>query len=197
MAHNSLSDDGLATTPAACVQERLSDTLDQLYETYEPSVERWVRRMAGPGAEVEDLVHDVFLVALRRWHEFRGDAKVSTWLFRITERIVRKRRFRQRLHGFLKLVFRHNTATLARCSPTPLEEIERRQQCALLYAAVDRLPEKYRTPVIMFDIDGRSAAEVATLLGIKPNAVWVRVHRARARLLDDLSAEGKETSHDD
>ena len=197
MAHNSLSDDGLATTPAACVQERLSDTLDQLYETYEPSVERWVRRMAGPGAEVEDLVHDVFLVALRRWHEFRGDAKVSTWLFRITERIVRKRRFRQRLHGFLKLVFRHNTATLARCSPTPLEEIERRQQCALLYAAVDRLPEKYRTPVIMFDIDGRSAAEVATLLGIKPNAVWVRVHRARARLLDDLSAEGKEASHDD
>jgi RNA polymerase sigma-70 factor (ECF subfamily) len=197
MAHNSLSDDGLATTPAACVQERLSDTLDQLYETYEPSVERWVRRMAGPGAEVEDLVHDVFLVALRRWHEFRGDAKVSTWLFRITERIVRKRRFRQRLHGFLKLVFRHNTATLARCSPTPLEEIERRQQCALLYAAVDRLPEKYRTPVIMFDIDGRSAAEVATLLGIKPNVVWVRVHRARARLLDDLSAEGKEASHDD
>jgi RNA polymerase sigma-70 factor (ECF subfamily) len=197
MAHNPLSDDDLAATHADGVQERLLDSLDQLYETYEPSVERWVRRLAGPGAEVEDLVHDVFLVALRRRHEFRGDAKLSTWLFRITERIVRKRRFRQRVHGLLNLVFRDSTAALAPASPTPLEELERRQQCALLYDALDRLPEKYRTPVIMFDIDGRSAAEVATLLEIKPNAVWVRVHRARARLFDDLSAEGKETFHED
>jgi hypothetical protein len=104
MAHNPLSDDDLAATPAACVEKRLLDSLDQLYETYESSVERWVRRLAGPGAEVEDLVHDVFLVALRRKNEFRGDARISTWLFRITELIVRKRRFRRRLHSFLGLV---------------------------------------------------------------------------------------------
>ena len=117
MARNSPSDDsGLAATPAASVEGRLSDTLDQLYETYEPSVERWVRRLAGPGAEVEDLVHDVFLVALRRRHEFRGDAKISTWLFRITELIVRKRRFRRHLRGFLNLVFRYSTAALAKNS---------------------------------------------------------------------------------
>jgi RNA polymerase sigma-70 factor (ECF subfamily) len=137
------------------------------------------------------------LVALRRKNEFRGDAKISTWLFRITELIVRKRRFRRRLHSFLGLAFRDNATALAPSSPTPLEELERRQQCALLYAALDRLPEKYRTPVIMFDIDGRSAQEVASLLGIKPNAVWVRVHRARARLLDELSPDGKKTSNED
>jgi RNA polymerase sigma-70 factor (ECF subfamily) len=194
MAHNPLSDDGLAT--ASCVERHLLESLDQLYETYEPSVERWVRRLAGPGADVEDLVHDVFLVALRRKNEFRGDAKISTWLFRITELIVRKRRFRRQLHGFLGHVFRDNATTLTPSSPTPLEELERRQQCALLYAALDRLPEKYRTPVIMFDIDGRSAQEVASLLGIKPNAVWVRVHRARARLLDDLSTDGRKFSHE-
>jgi RNA polymerase sigma factor, sigma-70 family len=194
MAHNPLSDDGLATTD--CVEKRLLDSLDQLYETYEPSVERWVRRLAGPGADVEDLVHDVFLVALRRKNEFRGDAKISTWLFRITDLIVRKRRFRRRLHGLLGHVFRDDTTALAPSSPTPLEELERRQQCALLYAALDRLPEKYRTPVIMFDIDGRPAQEVASLLGIKPNAVWVRVHRARARLLDELSTDRKKTSHE-
>jgi RNA polymerase sigma-70 factor (ECF subfamily) len=197
MAHNPLSDDGLEATPAACVEKRLLDSLDQLYEVYEPSVERWVRRLAGPQAEVEDLVHDVFLVALRRKNEFRGDAKISTWLFRITELIVRKRRFRRRLHGYLDHFFRDNTTALAPSSPTPLEELERRQQCALLYAALDRLPEKYRTPVVMFDIDGRSAQEVASLLGIKINAVWVRVHRARARLLNDLSTDGRKTSHED
>ena len=190
MAHDSLSDDSSAATHAACVEERLLESLDHLYETYEPSVERWVRRLAGPGAEVEDLVHDVFLIALRRRHEFRGEAKLSTWLFRITERVVRKRLFRRRFRGLLNLVFRDNTIALAPASPTPLEELERRQQCAMLYAALDRLPEKYRTPVIMFDIDGRSAGEVANLLGIKRNAVWVRLHRARSRLFEDLSAEG-------
>jgi RNA polymerase sigma-70 factor (ECF subfamily) len=198
MARKSLSDDsGSAATSAACLRERMSDSLDQIYETYESMVERWVRRLAGPGAEVEDLVHDVFLVALRRKNEFRGDAKISTWLFRITELIVRKRRFRRRLHRFLGLAFRDNATALAPSSPTPLEEMERRQQCALLYAALDRLPEKYRTPVIMFDIDGRPAQEVASLLGIKTNAVWVRVHRARARLLDELSTDGRKTSHED
>ncbi len=39
---------------------------DHLYESYEPMVERWVRRLAGPSADVEDMVHDVFVVALRR-----------------------------------------------------------------------------------------------------------------------------------
>src|SRR5512136_3260538 len=79
---------------------------DHLYESYEPMVERWVRRLVGPTAEVEDLVHDVFVVALRRRREFRGDAKVSTWLFRITQLVVRKRRFRRRLRQFLDVLHR-------------------------------------------------------------------------------------------
>jgi RNA polymerase sigma-70 factor (ECF subfamily) len=189
MSRNVLSGDGLTPHDAGAPDHALDP--EQLYETYEPLVERWVRRLAGPEADVEDLVHDVFLVALRRHHEFRGEAEISTWLFRIAQLTVRKRRFRRRLHGFLNLMFRGHSTALTPRSPTPLEELERRQQCALLYQALDRLPEKYRTPVIMFDIDGRSAAEVATLLGIKVNAVWVRIHRARARLQDDLSAEGK------
>jgi RNA polymerase sigma-70 factor, ECF subfamily len=189
MSTNSLSGDGLAPREGAGAEPALDP--EQLYEKYEPLVERWVRRLAGPEADIEDLVHDVFLVALRRYHEFRGDAEVSTWLFRITQLIVRKRRFRRRLHGFLNLVFRGHSAALAPRSPTPLEELERRQQCALLYQALDRLPEKYRTPIILFDIDGRSASEVASLLGLKVNTVWVRIHRARGKLLDDLSAEGK------
>jgi RNA polymerase sigma-70 factor (ECF subfamily) len=189
MSPNLLSSDGLAPRGPAAGHDHALDP-ELLYEKYEPLVERWVRRLAGPGADIEDLVHDVFLVALRRHREFRGDAEVSTWLFRIAQFIVRKHCFRRRLHGFLNLMFRGHSTAQAPHSPTPLEELERRQQCALLYQALDRLPEKYRTPIILFDIDGRTAAEVAELLGIKVNAVWVRIHRARARLLEDLSAEG-------
>ncbi len=165
---------------------------DHLYETYEPMVERWVRRLAGPSADVEDLVHDVFVVALRRSGDFRGEAKVSTWLFRITQLVIRKRRFRRRLRQFLDVLHRSHEEAVAPPSPTPLEVLEDRQRVARLYAALDRLPDKYRTVVIMCDIEGSGAEEVGQLIGLTANAVWVRVHRARAMLLEQLSSrEGR------
>ncbi len=165
---------------------------DHLYESYEPMVERWVRRLVGPTAEVEDLVHDIFVVALRRRREFRGEAKVSTWLFRITQWVVRRRRFRQRLRGFLDVLHRSHAEAVLAPSPTPVEVLEERQRCARLYQALDRLPDKYRTVVVLCDIEGSSAEEVGQLLGLTANAVWVRVHRARAMLLEQLgSREGR------
>jgi RNA polymerase sigma-70 factor (ECF subfamily) len=171
--------DGLLAFDPECAFEHL-------YETYAASIERWVRRLAGPTADVEDLLHDVFVVAIRRRSEFRGEARLSTWLFRITENVVRKRRFRVRLRGLLN--FRHHAdlEITTTPSPTPLEEIERRQEHAQLYAALDRLPEKYRTPVILCDIEGLSAIDAGQLLDLSPNVIWVRVHRARAMLLELL-----------
>jgi RNA polymerase sigma-70 factor (ECF subfamily) len=160
---------------------------DHLYENYEPMVERWVRRLAGPGAEVEDLVHDVFVVALRRRGEFRGDAKVSTWLFRIAEFVVRKRRFRRKLRQCLDVLYRSQEIAVVPPSPTPLEVVEQRQQCARLYAALDRLPDKYRTAVILCDLESVAAQEAGQLLGLTANAVWVRVHRGRAMLVEQLT----------
>jgi RNA polymerase sigma-70 factor (ECF subfamily) len=161
---------------------------DHLYETHEPMVERWVRRLVGPAADVEDLIHDVFVVALRRRTEFRGEAKVSTWLFRITQMVVRKRRFRRRLRQFLDVLHRSQAEVVAPPSPTPLEVVERRQDCLRLYAALDRLPEKYRNAIILCDIEGAAAEEAGQLLGLTANAVWVRVHRGRSMLLEQLTS---------
>jgi RNA polymerase sigma-70 factor, ECF subfamily len=191
MSKEQLQDHGehLTMVPELSDPEAL---FDHLYESHEPMVERWVRRLVGPNAEVEDLVHDVFVVALRRRHEFRGDAKVSTWLFRITELVVRKRRFRRRLRQFLDVLHRSHEEAVVPPSPTPLEILEAKQRCARLYQALDRLPDKYRTVIILCDIEGSGAEEVGQLLGLTANAVWVRVHRARAMLLEQLgSREGR------
>jgi RNA polymerase sigma-70 factor (ECF subfamily) len=160
---------------------------DHLYENYEPAVERWVRRLGGPSADVEDLIHDVFVVALRRRREFRGDAKVTTWLFRITQLVVRKRRFRFRLRHVLDVLHRAQAEAVAPAIPTPLDIVEQRQRCARLYAALDGLSDKYRTAIILCDIEGIGAEEAGRLLGISANAVWVRVHRGRAMLLEKLT----------
>jgi len=166
-----------------------ADAVDEIYDAYAPEVMRWVRRLAGPGADIEDLVHDVFVVALRRRFTFRGQASVKTWLFRITHHVVRNR---MRL-GFLRgLLFRRRQDELVAAKPTPAtphQEVERREQHALLYRALDRLPESYRTTLILYEIDGLSGEEVAQLTGVSVGAVWVRLHRGRAKLLQSLTSE--------
>src|SRR5262245_486200 len=74
-----------------------------LYRTYATKVGRWAARLGGPSIEVEDVVQEVFLVAKRRLISFRSDGsgKVTTWLFRATERIVKAARRKQRLRRLL------------------------------------------------------------------------------------------------
>jgi RNA polymerase sigma-70 factor (ECF subfamily) len=171
-----------APYPVAARAPELDQALEHIYERYAPDVERWVQRLVGPGGDVEDLIHDVFVVALRRRAEFRGEASPRTWLFRITHHVVRSRRRRDLVRRLL--LVRHGPALQSPPAPgTALEHIERREQCVQLYAALDRLPEDYRTALILYELEGLSGAEVAELVGVDVGTLWVRLHRGRARLL--------------
>jgi RNA polymerase sigma-70 factor, ECF subfamily len=169
---------------ASAPADDLDQALDHLYELHASDVERWVARLAGPRADCEDLIHDVFVVALRRRREFRGEASLRTWLFRITHRVVSARRRRDRLRRFL---FTRGAAELAPTpAPTAVDEIERREQHQRLYRALDRLPDTYRTALVLYELEALSGEEVAELLGIEVGALWVRLHRGRAKLLAAL-----------
>ena len=166
-----------------------AETVEEIYDRHAPQVERWARRLAGPRVDAEDLLHDIFLVVLRRRHEFRGEAKITTWLFRITEQVVRWRRRNDAVRRWLW--GRHGKDMIeARVSvPTPIEEMERREQSSRLYAALDRLPEKYRTTLVLFALEGLPGEEIAALTETDLGTVWVRLHRARAKLADLLVDE--------
>ena len=165
------------------------EPLDRLYEEHASDVKRWARRLAGPRADLEDLVHDVFVIALRRRFVSRHQANVTTWLFRVTENVVRNRMRR----GFIRrLLFNRHQETLVSLAPspsTPHEEVERYERHVRLYQALDQLPDCYRTTVILYEIEGLSGEEVAELTGTSLGTVWVRLHRGRAKLLDLLSKE--------
>src|SRR5438552_1977251 len=62
--------------------------LGRAYRQHAADVSRWARRLGGPGVDAEDVLHEVFMVAQRRLPEFRGEAKLSTWLYAITLRVV-------------------------------------------------------------------------------------------------------------
>ena len=168
-------------------QNSLDEVLDRIYERHVSDVHRWASRLASPGEDVEDVVHEVFLVAMRRYGEFRGDSKVSTWLFRITERVIKGRRTRDRVRRWLFARHTEDLATEPLAVVTPLEQMERRERARRLYEALDRLPDRYRTPLILYEIEGLSGQALAELLGMKLGAVWVRLHRGRARLLSELA----------
>ena len=162
--------------------------LDAVYREHAETVARWVRRLGGPWVDGEDAVHEVFLVAQRQLGEFRGEARVTTWLYRIAERVALHQRRRARLRRWLGRD-RHEEmagATAGRPRLTPVEELERREQAATVYRVLDRLPDRYRTVLVLFELERASGEEISELTSTRLPTVWVRLHRARALFLAQL-----------
>jgi RNA polymerase sigma-70 factor, ECF subfamily len=163
------------------------DAIDALYVRHLSQVKRWARQLAGPTADLEDLVHDVFLIAIRKGFQERGEAAVDTWLFRITHREVQAKRRRSRLRRFLLGLHQDTLVPLA--PNTPQQEMERRERHVRLYQALDRLPDCYRTTLILYEIEELSGERVAELTDTSVGSVWVRLHRGRERLVQILAQE--------
>ncbi|HEY0714701.1 MAG TPA: sigma-70 family RNA polymerase sigma factor [Polyangia bacterium] len=169
--------------------------LATIYRAHAESVARWARRLAGPGFDIEDIVHEVFLVAQRRLPEWRGEAKITTWLYEITVRVVQARRRRQRLWRiFMRpselraLSAEEELTQIASDEPNPLHLLERREASSVLYQLLDGLGEKYRTVLILFELEGLSGEQVAAITGCTLTNVWVRLFRGREKLLERYRA---------
>jgi RNA polymerase sigma-70 factor (ECF subfamily) len=164
-----------------------ADPIDALYERHLNQVKRWARQLGGPDMDLEDLVHDIFLVAFRKGFQDRGEASVDTWLFRITHHEVRAKRRRSRLRQLL--LGRHQDTLVPLAPNTPQQEMERRERHLRLYQALDRLPDCYRTTLILYEIEELSGERVAELTETSVGTVWVRLHRGRERLVELLVRE--------
>lgn len=152
--------------------------LGAIYEAHASRVASWVARLAGPELDAEDLVHEVFLVVHKQLPKFRGESKLSTWLYSITYNVVRDRRRRERRRIFRTLLGgrQQHQSFVA----TPVDELEQKQATRLVYQVLDKLKETHRTALILFELEGLSGEEIAELLDISVNTVWVWLHRARA-----------------
>jgi RNA polymerase sigma-70 factor, ECF subfamily len=178
--------------PELAVDER-SLSSEEIYRRHAQQVARWAARLAGPGLDVEDLVQETFLQVHRSHKTFRGDSRLTTWLYGITERVVYSRRRRERLRRVFGLGHGTNATDLADPRPTPAEQLERRQSTQLLYAALDRLREKYRPILILFELEGLSGEQIAELTGLQIATVWARLSRGRAQLVRELQRVERRT----
>jgi RNA polymerase sigma-70 factor (ECF subfamily) len=157
--------------------------LSEIYRTHVRDVGRWTERLAGPGFDLPDMVHEVFEIAQRRLPSFRGDSSVKTWLFGITEKVVRHRRRKDRLRHWLSGSAMNAALHLPEPEPSQHERLEQKERIACVYRVLDRLSERDREILILFELEELPGDQIAVLLGIKVGNVWLRMHRARERFL--------------
>ena len=151
-----------------------------MYRLYAPVVAKFAFRLGSPSSDVEDIVHDVFLVVERRLPAFRErEGTLSTWLFRITQNVVRERRRSQRWRKWLLGL----GAPAARRVVAAPAGNSRNEAADAVYSVLEGVPEKYRTTLILFEIEGMTGEEIASLTGEPVATVWVRLHRGRALML--------------
>ncbi len=155
------------------------------------------KRLLKVESEAEDAVQDAFLSAFRSLDSFEGEAKLGTWLHRIVVNASlmrlrnRKRRPETPIDDLLPR-FLEDGHYLDPPQPWHddaeqlLQDAERRRW---VRDRIDTLPDTYRTVLMLRDIENLSTQDAADLLGITPNAVKIRLHRARLALREILDRE--------
>jgi RNA polymerase sigma-70 factor (ECF subfamily) len=169
---------------------------EHLVRKESPRLFRVIVRIVRDDDEAQSIMQETFLQAYQRLDTFRGDAKLTTWLYAIginqARAALRKKRRTapmdeadmERLQpSFSKGMY---AETPRRWNPEKVAERSERQH--LVREAVDQLPENYRTVVILRDLEELSTAEAADVLGISRGALRVRLHRARKALRALLAA---------
>ncbi len=160
--------------------------LDHLMRVSLRPVLDWCIRLGGPGLDADDLAHDVMILVLRKLPTLRAPDRYAPWLFMITRREVIRRRRKEKARRWMPLFEREE-----RCSaPGPCSQAELSETSRQLFGILERLPEAQRTALVLCDVEGRSAAEAATLLGVPPGTVKSRLRLGRQRFLTLAQREG-------
>jgi RNA polymerase sigma-70 factor, ECF subfamily len=163
--------------PPALVE---APSVEELFESYGPTVARWAQRLGGPSVDAEDVLQEVFLVVHQRRPREVGAAKLSTWLYQTTLNIVYQHRRRAKLRRWLGVAFGEVASQVSQGELVPLEALEQRETRALAHRVLDRMSERYRTVFILFEVEHLSGSQIAEVMGAKVETVWVWLHRARA-----------------
>src|SRR3954454_23365034 len=152
-----------------------------IFKRHGRDIERWASRLGGPLIDSDDVVQDVFAVVHRRIGEVQPGPGLISWLYKITQNIATTRRRRERLRRWLNGLSSDYADRMPSPGLSAIDEMERRQAALDVYSALDRLDEKYRTALILYEMEGRTGEEIAALTGRPLATVWIHLHRGRQK----------------
>lgn len=161
----------------------------EIFRIHRQDVARLVYRMLGPSPDVDDVVQDVFLHVFRSLPSFRGDARFSTWLYRLTVNVTRMhlRRARSRPR-FTDVEIPEAPADDAR-DDSPEALVSRAERVRTLYRLLDGLSEKKREVIVLHDFEGVAAKDIAELVQVPVLTVRTRLFYARKELYAAMASE--------
>ena len=164
----------------ARLRARDPNAFETLVITYQHRVFGLALRMLGNRAEAEDIAQETFLRAHRAVGEFRGEARLGTWLYAIASRLCLNR-----LASAPRRLERPDDAALLRLPASGADAgaaLERGELEAALHHAIAALPEERRIVVVLRDLEGLAYEDIAEALGVELGTVRSRLHRARLEL---------------
>ena len=184
--------------PERTTADQESSAFDKLYRDHVDLIYRYAHRLCGEVESAKDLVQETFLNAYRGLKDFRGEAQVSTWLYTIASRAcMRMRRKRVgeperelSLDEFIPTSEGEFRLQIPMDGLSPEEALQNKELREVLNQAIDKLPKKYRMTLVLRDMEGLSAKEVGSIMGVNERAVKSRLHRARLFVRRELSARG-------
>lgn len=153
-----------------------------------PRMRRVALRLLGDPDEADEVVQDACLRAVRSFATFNGQAKISTWLHRIVTRCALDRIRARRKQTQRGELWEQDALPnlLAHASEGPFEQTQRRELCAILEAAMLRLPDDCRDAFALTQLDGYSYDEAAQIEGLPRGTIASRVYRAKRILMGQL-----------
>jgi RNA polymerase sigma-70 factor (ECF subfamily) len=176
------------------------DAVKELAERYRHRIYQMALRHMKNHQDAEEVTQDVLLKVYRKVDRFRGDAALSSWIYRITFNTAMSR---LRTHRAARAAEQERDRALASRSSVPEdapqeqaadwsrmpdEELLRAQLRDAVAVALDELPEIYRIPVVLRDIQGLTTEEASSRLHVKDQTLKSRLHRGRLMLRERLRA---------
>jgi RNA polymerase sigma-70 factor, ECF subfamily len=141
-----------------------------------------LRLLAGQAAEAEDAAQEAFVRAYRGLGEFRGEARFSSWMYRIAVNVCKNKLASRAWRDARRGVGLEAADAAGAASPSPAHELDAKARRARIEEAIARLPEEQRTLVVLRDVEGRSYEEIAEATGLNPGTVKSRLNRGRGQL---------------
>jgi RNA polymerase sigma-70 factor (ECF subfamily) len=175
---------------------------ETLLGRYEDKVFRLAFRFVRNESDAKEILQDTFLSIWRKLDTFKGDSQFSSWVYRVTANAALMRLRSQRRHpqistedlpaGFLDGYTEgpgggHLPSPGENWAKRPDDQLQSDELRQHIQAAVDKLPELYRTVFLLRDVEGMSTEETAELLAISVPTVKTRLHRARIALRESIA----------
>ncbi len=165
-----------------------AEALDALLRQYQPRVYRFGLHMCRDAEDAKDVLQETLLAAARSLQGFRGASSLSSWLYSIARGFCIKKRRRSKFAPREEMPLDPESPAFEVADPGPSqhEALVSREVEAAVEAAIRSLKPAFREVLLLRDVEGLTAPEVAAVLGLRVEAVKSRLHRARAAVREHL-----------